>query len=97
MRSPVLIAGAVAVSLALPAAYAAVKPGHERRAVQRTLLQRMNSGTDGRLTRRVVCVRAHDAPHSYRCRLESVISTALRVDAVVTSGGLRETWHPLEG
>jgi hypothetical protein len=97
MRNPALVAGALAVSLALSAAYAPAKPGQERRAVQRTLLWRMNSSADGTLTRRVVCARAHGAPHAYVCRLESVVSTSMRVDAVVAGDGLRETWYPLAG
>jgi len=99
MHKSALLAGALAVSLALPAAYAAAKPGHgaERRAVERTLLHRMNSSPDGRLTRRVVCRRANGAPHAFVCELESVASTELRIDAVRTGDGLRTMWYPLEG
>jgi hypothetical protein len=65
--------------------------------IARSLLSRMNSSSDGPITRRVSCAPTRTATLTFACELESVRSTHLRVDVAVTSGGLRETWHPLEG
>src|SRR5262245_8086995 len=65
--------------------------------IARSLLSRINSGPDGRITRRVACTPTRGATLTFACELESVRATRLRVDVAVTPGGLRETWHPLEG
>jgi hypothetical protein len=94
-RRVFLLIALVLLCLALPAAYAAAKPG--RRAIERTLLRQMNSTGYGRITRRVVCARERSPGRAFACRLESVRSTSLDVDVAVVDGGLRTTWHPLKG
>jgi hypothetical protein len=83
------------VCLALPAAYAAAKPG--RRTIEHALLLQMNSAGYGRITRRVVCASERTPSRGFACRLESVRSTSLDVDVAVVDGGLRTTWYPLKG
>lgn len=96
MRRSRFTVTALVVALALPAVHAvAAKPGVP--TIARTLLGRMNSGPDGRITRRVACVPTRAATLTFACRLESVRSTRLRVDVAVAPGGLRETWYPLAG
>ena len=91
-----LALAALVLALALPAAYAGARQS-DAGPVEQTLLRRMNSTPDGRITRRVDCSRAPRAHHSFVCALTSVRSTKLRVDVTVVDSGLRSTWYPLEG
>ena len=82
--------------LALPAAYAvAAKPGP--RTVEQQLLDRMNSGPAGNITRRVECVPDPKGRRTLACKLVGTASTTLDVDVDVVAGGLRTIWHPVEG
>jgi hypothetical protein len=87
---------AFVLTLVIPAAYAVTsRPPSE--TIAQTLLRQMNSGPDGRITRRVDCALASRAKRMYACTLESVASTRLGVRVAVVDGGLRTTWHALEG
>jgi hypothetical protein len=87
---------ASAAVLALPAAYGSLsKP--PSKAIEQTLLQQMNSGPDGRITRLVTCSRAPKNELAFRCDLESVRSTHLGARVTVVPGGLRTVWEPLAG
>jgi len=87
---------AAAGLLAFPAAQAMTStPGSG--VVAQGLLQRVNSGPDGRITRRVQCVPGSRAGLAFSCQLESVRSTTIRVDFVVGGGSLRTVWEPLAG
>ena len=91
-----LTLAALVLSLALPAAYAvASKPAP--RTVADTLLRRMNSGPNGTITRRVTCERETRARRTFVCELASVRATTIDVRVALADGGLRTTWHPLEG
>jgi hypothetical protein len=84
------------LALALPAAYAFTsRPGP--RIIARTLLEQVNSGPDGHITRRVTCARAAKARRTFDCSLESVVSTQLGAHVALVDGGLRTTWDPIAG
>ena len=86
----------LAAGLALPAAHAfTARPSGP--AVAKTLLTGMNSGPDGRLTRRVVCTPETRMRETFSCRLRSVRSTRLDAHVATVDGGLRITWQPLQG
>jgi hypothetical protein len=87
---------ASAAALALPAAYGSFsKP--PSKVVEQRLLQQMNSGPDGRITRLVSCSRTSKRELAFKCDLESVRSTHLGARVTVVPGGLRTVWEPLAG
>src|SRR5262245_57704253 len=97
MRKSRLTIAALVVAPTIVAAPVVAASPAEVPTIARTLLSRMNSGPDGRITRRVACTPTHGPTLTFACELESVRATRLRVDVAVTPRGLRETWHPLEG
>jgi hypothetical protein len=84
------------LAFTLPVAYAvASKPGPK--TIAGGLLKQMNSGRDGKITRRVTCDRALEVAKTFDCSLESVIRTHLQARVAVVDGGLRTTWQPIQG
>ena len=90
-----MILATVVGLLAFPAAQAMTSTPRSG-PVARSLLQRVNSGPAGRITRRVQCVSGSQAGLAFSCELESVRSTTIRVD-LVGDGSLGTVWHPLAG
>jgi|SRR5579862_2775283 len=81
--------------IALAAHAVAAKPSGG--SVSRSLLARVNSGPDGRITRSITCTRVARGREEFACRLVSVRSTSLGAHVALVDGGLRETWQPLRG
>src|SRR5207237_4679008 len=90
-----LAATALAVGFALPAAQGMTTTPRPSGAVAQTLLKQINSGPDGRITRRVACGRGTKAGLAYSCDLVSVRSTSIHANVGVVGGTLRTTWEPL--
>ena len=65
--------------------------------VAKTLLQQINSGPDGHITRNVACGRGSKAGLAFTCDLKSVRSTSIRANVAVVGGTLRTTWEPIKG
>jgi hypothetical protein len=70
------------------------KPMRER--VEQALLQQMNSGPDGRITRSVHCHTA-GSQSKFSCVLESTRSTTLGAVVVAHGVELQTAWEPLQG
>jgi hypothetical protein len=66
-------------------------------AVAQVLLRHMNSGPDGRITRRVACGRGSHAGAAFSCDLVSIGSTTIRANVSLVGGAYRTTWEPLAG
>jgi hypothetical protein len=97
MVKPSLLITAVAVSIALPAAQGMTSPKAPSAGVAKTLLQQINSGPDGHITRNVACGRGSKAGLAFTCDLKSVRSTSIRANIAVVGGTLRTTWEPIKG
>lgn len=86
----------VAAALVVPAtqALAGSKPSA---AIERELMQQMNGGPAGHITRLVDCRKTGKSADSFSCDLESVRSTHLGARVTVVPGGLSTVWEPLAG
>ena len=69
----------------------------EGRTVQQELLQQVNSGPAGHITRAVHCTHASSHPSVFSCTLVSTRSTTLQARVVADGTQLRTAWAPLQG
>jgi hypothetical protein len=87
----------LAAALVVPATQAVAGSKPRPAAIERTLLQQMNGGPAGHITRLVDCRKTGKSAGSFSCDLESVRSTHLGARVTVVPGGLSTVWAPLAG
>lgn len=63
--------------------------------VELRLLHQMNGGPDGKITKSVHCL--HAGGRDFSCRLQSMRSTTLGAQVVVSGGSLQTVWQPIRG
>ena len=85
---------ALGLGIAVPATGTLqAKPSRAR--IEQRLLEQLNGGPAGRITKAVHCRTAGGAD-TFDCAAVSVRSTTLNA-RVVAGGGLQTTWEPLRG
>jgi hypothetical protein len=95
MLKLIALASALGLGIAVPATGSLhAKPS--RAHVEQRLLQQLNSGPDGRITQAVHCSTIRKNV-SFSCVALSTRSTRLDAHVVVSGGGLRTAWAPLQG
>ncbi|HEY5058392.1 MAG TPA: hypothetical protein VII51_05190 [Gaiellaceae bacterium] len=95
MLKLVALASALGLGIAVPAT-GALHSKPNRALVEQQVLQQLNSGPDGRITRTVHCsaIKRH---FSFSCVAVSTRSSRLDAQVVVVGDGLRTAWSPLQG
>jgi hypothetical protein len=90
-----VLTAALGLGIAVPATGALhAKPA--RALIEQRLLQQLNGGPDGHITKTVHCSAAGKAG-SFDCTAVSVRSTTLGARVVAHGGGLQTAWEPLRG
>jgi hypothetical protein len=88
-----LAALALSAAIAAPALQAAAQPNGK--AVEKALLEQVNSGPAGKMTRVVHCTPTGHG--TLACTLESVRGTTLNARVTTRDGVLHAAWSPLHG